>query len=134
MLIGNKKYSKTLLFWIEKSRNFFQAIKEALAKVINLVHPVQDAIISFTTDVSDSEIDGVLHQIINREKQPLRFFYRNLTPIERKFSAYDQEMFSICTAIKQFKHALKERSFTIFTDEKPLAITFNQNLNKTSTR
>lgn len=134
MLIVNKKYSKTLLFCIEKSRNFFQAIKEALAKAINLVHPVQDAIISLTTDVSDSEIGGVLHQIINREKQPLRFFYRNLTPIERKFSAYDREMFSICTVIKQFKHSLKERSLTIFTDEKPPVIAFKQNLNKTSTR
>lgn len=52
------------------SRNFFQAIKEALAKAINLVHPVQDAIISLITDVSDSEIGGVLYQVINREKQP----------------------------------------------------------------
>lgn len=130
MLIGNKKYSKTLLFWIEKSQNIFQTIKEALAKAINLVPPcsrcnylINNGCIWFRNQRSFRSN----HQ---SWKLPLRFFYRNLTPIERKFSAYDREMFCICTAIKQFKHAFKERSFTIFTDEKTLFIAFKQNWTK----
>ncbi|GFS95579.1 reverse transcriptase domain-containing protein [Nephila pilipes] len=90
--------------------------------------------ISLTTDASDIAVGAVLHQFVENEKQPSNFFSRTLTPAQRKYSVYDRELLDIYMAIKHFKYILEGRSFTIYTDHKPITFAFLQDLEKASPR
>ena len=51
---------------------------------------------------------------------PLAFFSRKSSDSERKYSAFDRELLASYSAIKHFRHFLESRSFTFYTDHKPL--------------
>lgn len=57
-----------------------------------------------------------------------------LSKSQQKFSTYDRELLAIYTAVKRFQHMLEGRSFTIYTDQKPLIYAFKQKPDKCSPR
>ena len=133
LLVGSKK-GKEPVNWTEEARDAFSKSKRALAKATLLAHPVPGAPISIVVDASDFAIGGVLQQCVSNAWQPLAFYTKSLTTTERKYSAYDRELYAIYSAIKRFRHMIEGRNFTIFTDHKPITFAFNQNLDKCSPR
>lgn len=71
---------------------------------------------------------AILQQHINGNWQPLAFFSRKFNIAQMKYSPYDRELLAIYAAVKNFKHMLEGRIFTIYTDHKPLIFVFNQDL------
>ena len=134
MIKNHKKNSKKKLTWSKQSEDAFISLKDSLCNATELVHPIPNAELSLTTDASDTALGAVLHQLVDNHKQPLSFFSRTLSPTQVKYSAYDRELLAIYLAIKHFKHLLEGRSFTIYTDHKPLIFAFQQDLNKASPR
>ncbi|WP_333765292.1 Ty3/Gypsy family RNase HI domain-containing protein, partial [Streptomyces sp. IBSBF 2390] len=64
----------------------------------------------------------------------MSFYSKKLTKAQSNYSTYDRELTAIFQAIKFFRYFLDGRSFTVFTDHKPLTFAFRQNLEKASPR
>ena len=52
--------------------------------------------------------------------KPLPFFSRQLRKPERNYAAFDRELLGIHLAIMQFRYFLEGRTFTVYTDHKPI--------------
>ncbi|GFU34035.1 transposon Tf2-6 polyprotein [Trichonephila clavipes] len=120
-----KKDSKPLN-WSSEAITAFQRCKQALADAALLAHPSPSAPLALHVDASDYAIGGALHQVVDSELQPLAFFSRKLTSSEKSYSAYDRELLAIYWAIRYFRYMLEARTFTVFTDHKPLTYAFRQ--------
>ena len=56
----------------------------------------------------------------DKDWSPLGFFSKKLSPAQEKWSAFDRELWACFSGIRHFWFILDGRSFTIFTDHKPL--------------
>ena len=83
-----------------------------------LVHPDPDASLSLTTDESDVAVGAVLSQ--GSRQDPIAFYSKKLSNAEKNHSAFDRELLALYLSVKHFRNSLEGRSFTIFTDHKPL--------------
>ena len=108
---------KSLLLWSKQQLSAFQAAKDALQRSVLLHHPDPSAPLSLTTDASDVAVGAVLAQADDR---PVSFYSKKLSDAERKYSTFDRELLAVFLAIKHFRHVLEGRSFTVYTDHKPL--------------
>ena len=134
-LHGNKKKNdKTIINWTPELVESFERCKSSLCDAVLLSHPVQGAPLALLVDASDSGIGAVVEQHIEGSWKPLSFFSRKLSEAQRKYSAYDRELLAIYEAVKHFRHLLEGRTFTIYTDHKPITFAFRQNPGKASPR
>ena len=85
----------------------FQHAKSALYDATMLAHPITNAPIAITTDVSDIGLGATLEQYVNNNWQPLAFYSRQLRDAERKYSTYDRELLAIYLAIRHFRYFLE---------------------------
>jgi putative transposase len=67
-------------------------------------------------------IGEVFHQCPKGQslRQPLCFFFRKLEASQAEWSVFERELYACVESIRHFRFILKGRSFTIFTDHKPL--------------
>ncbi len=98
------------------------AAKAALGRATWLGHPDPEARLALHMDASSSHICVALHQQPKGHSiwQPLGFFSRKLEVAQAKWSASDRELLACVEGIRHFRFILEGRSFTIFTDHKPL--------------
>ncbi|GFT92055.1 hypothetical protein NPIL_676931 [Nephila pilipes] len=122
---GAKKNDRTPILWSEDSAAAFEKCKKDLAEATVLYHPSADASLAIVVDASDTAVGAALHQQTSKGWQPLAFFSKTLSPAQRSYSAYDRELLAAYMAIKYFRHMVEGRSFTLFTDHKPLVYAFN---------
>ncbi len=110
------------LTWIPEMEAGFVAAKVALSKATWLGHPNPTATLALHVDASASHIGAALHQRPQGHStwQPLGFFSRKLEASQAKWSAFDRELLACVEGIRHFQIILEGRSFTIFTDHKPL--------------
>ena len=99
----------------------FSTAKRALAETAMLVHLQCNAPTALTVDASDTVIGVVLEQQINGTWCPIAFFNRQLRPPE-KSTALLIGSFSVYLGMRNFRLLLEGRSFTVFTDHKPLTL------------
>ncbi|KAK3797489.1 hypothetical protein RRG08_040971 [Elysia crispata] len=109
-----------IIHWTNDTCEPFTSSKAALADATRLSHPKSGASISLTSDASDQAVGAVLEQYVDGFWQPLAFFSKQLRLPEQKYSTFDRELLALYLAIQHFKYLLEERSFTMFTDHKPL--------------
>merc|ERR1712020_624705 len=117
--LAGKPRPKTL-DWSDDMVRSFEATKEALANAAMLHHPVQGAPTALTSDASDTALGAVLEQRTGNVWKPLAFFSRQLKKPERNYGTFDRELLGIHEAIKHFRYFLEGRTFTVFTDHKPI--------------
>lgn len=108
------------VYWTSQAREIFTNIKEALATVTLLFHPLKDVPLSIMADASNVAIGAVLQQSVDGHYQPISYFSRKLSSTESHYSTFDWELLAVCAAIRHFKHYVEGCKFTIFTDHKPL--------------
>jgi hypothetical protein len=110
------------IVWQPQMEKSFHDIKEALAEVTMLAHPLSHAHLSIAVDSSASHVGACLQQRRpgGTAWEPLGFFSRKLEPAQVKYSAFDCELLACYLGIRQFRYMLVGRHFTIFTDHKPL--------------
>ncbi|GFW62266.1 hypothetical protein TNCV_4421531 [Trichonephila clavipes] len=133
-LKGAKRNDRTPILWSEESAAAFEKCKKDLADATVLHHPSADASFAIVVDASDTAVGAALHQQISKGWQPLAFFSKTLSPAQRRYSAYDRELLAAYMAIKYFRHMVEGRSFTLFTDHKPLVYAFKQKEDKYTPR
>ena len=112
----------------------FRDTKSALANFTMLMYPRYDAHTSLTVDASDMAVGGVIEQKINNKWQPLAFFSKQLRKPEQRYSAFDRELLALYLAIRHFRYLLEARTFTAFTDHKPLTFAMSKRSEPCSAR
>jgi cleavage and polyadenylation specificity factor subunit 1 len=120
-LRGNRAATEPLQ-WTPAMEEAFQAAKRCLAEATWLAHPHPRARLALHVDASASHVGAALHQ---REPggaswRPLGFFSKKLDSAQVKWSTFDRELLACVASIRHFRYILEGRSFTIFTDHKPL--------------
>ena len=133
LLQGNIK-GKTPVNWNPEAQVAFEHCKEGLAQAALLAHPEPDATLALVCDASEFTVGAALHQQINGGWEPLGFFSKKLSSTEKKYGAYDRELLAIYLAVKYFRDMVEARTFTIFTDHKPITFAFRQKPDKCSPR
>lgn len=133
LLQGNVK-GKTPVNWTTEAIKAFEATKESLAQATLLAHPQINAQLAIFSDASDFAIGASLQQRVDNAWQPLDFFSKKLSPAEAKYGAYDRELLAIYLAVKHFRHMVEGRSFTIYTDHKPITFAFHKKDHQSSPR
>ena len=120
------KFRNKELVWNDDAAAAFAATKKALEDAVMLGHPDPDAELALFTDASDRAIGASLNQRVSGQWQPLGFFARKLTPVQRsaRYSAYSRELLAIKESIKHFRTQVEGRHFVVFTDHKPLTFAF----------
>ena len=112
----------------------FNAAKEALANAVNLQHFDSNASLSLAVDASDVALGAVLQQRTSHDWLPLAFFSQRLSPTESQYSTFGRELLAVYSAIRHFRHVLEGRTFTVFTDHKPLTFAIKARTDKHSPR
>ncbi len=108
------------LTWTPDLQTAFVAAKVALEGAVPLAFPLPAARLSLAVDASESHVGGVLQQFGKHGWQPLAFFSKKLSVAQVKYSAFDRELLAMYLAVRQFRFMLEGRTFTIFTDHRPL--------------
>lgn len=134
MLAGSRiKGSQPITLTPEMVKSF-EDCKSSLSQATLLSHPDSSAELAIVTDASDSAIGAVLQQRKGEVWQPLAFFSRKLKDSQKKYSPYDRELLAVYEAIKYFRYMVEARTFSVFTDHKPLSFAFLLNRDKCSPR
>ena len=115
------------LKWSDELDEAFTTAKEALAQATMLVHPHADKPTALTVDASGTAVGAVLEQNSDgSDWKPVAFFSRKLRPAEQNYSAFDRELLAAYLAFRHFRYFLEGRSFTLFTDHKPLTFAISK--------
>ena len=115
------------LKWSDELDEAFTTAKEALAQATMLVHPHADNPTTLTVDASGKAVGTVFEQNSDgSDWKPVAFFSRKRRPAEQKYSAFDRELLAVYLAIRHFRYFLGGRSFTLFTDHKPLTVAISK--------
>ena len=112
----------------------FNDAKSALANAVSLQYFDSTAELSLSVDASNIAIGAVLQQSIRGIWHPIAFFSRRLSPTEANYSTFGRELLAIYAAIRHFRHVVKGRVFTIFTDHKPLTFALQTRTDRHSPR
>ncbi|GBN61404.1 Retrovirus-related Pol polyprotein from transposon opus [Araneus ventricosus] len=133
-LKGTKKKDKSKIPWTKEAKEKFEQCKKDLANATLLSFPNPDSPLFLFNDASDYAVGSVLQKFEEDCWKPLAFFSKKLTNAQKRYSTYDRELLGIYLSIKQFKHILEGRQFTIYADQKPLMFAFQQKNEKASPR
>jgi hypothetical protein len=121
--------------WTRETQGAFDALKKAIRSAPVLAMPNVDLAFTVTTDASNYAIGAVLSQDGPDGEHPVAFMSKTLSDVERKYSAYDKEMFAILEAIRLWRPYLSYDKFLVLTDHAPLTRLFKQKeLNQRQTR
>jgi cleavage and polyadenylation specificity factor subunit 1 len=112
----------------------FEEGKASLSCATLLAHHNPATPLALVTDASSPAMGALLQQLADNAWQPLIFFSKKLNATQQKYSAYDCELLAACEIVKYFRHMLESRHFALFTDHKPITFTFQQKLDRCSTR
>ncbi|XP_020683016.1 uncharacterized protein LOC110100003 [Dendrobium catenatum] len=102
--------------WGADQQQSFEAIKEALTTAPILALPSFDIPFMVDTDASSIGIGAVLSQM----GKPIAFFSEKLCPARSKWAAYEQELYAIIRALKQWESYLLHQDFVLCSDNKAL--------------
>ena len=125
-MLSQPKCSRQALRWNEEAEEAFSAIKTKLASATLLAFPVLGAETQVMVDALTSAVGGVLQQVIDDNAKPLAFFSKALNSAQVNYFVFDWELLAMCLSSRHFRYFLEGRTFTLFTDHKPLvsAVTF----------
>ncbi|PKU62072.1 RNA-directed DNA polymerase [Dendrobium catenatum] len=110
--------------WTESQNDSFLAVKRALSTAPVLALPDFEKPFVVETDASLTGVGAVLMQL----DRPVEYFSEKLCPARQKWSVYEQELYAVVRALKQWEHYLLHQDFVLHSDHKALQYINNQKL------
>ena len=126
--------ARSTISWTDDLVSVFSNAKKALAEATLLFHPKPDAPTAIMSDASDIAVGAVLQQFIDNQWKPIAYFSHKLTPTEARYSTYDRELLAVYLSIRHFRHFVEGRTFSVYTDHKPLTYSMFTKSDKRSPR
>ncbi|PKU63286.1 RNA-directed DNA polymerase [Dendrobium catenatum] len=102
--------------WNQEQQTSFDNIKAALTSAPVLAIPDFHKPFSVDTDASAIGVGAVLSQ----EDRPIEFFSEKLSPTRQNWSVYEQELYAVVRALKQWEHYLIHQDFVLSSDNRAL--------------
>jgi transposase InsO family protein len=115
-----KRAKHDQLVWDVQLDKEFLEVKGAAAGAETLYHFEEGLEIILRTDASDFAVGGVLTQLDGKEERPILFLSKKLSKTQRNYSVSDKEMVAIFFCIKSAHQLLAGRTFTVYSDHRPL--------------
>ncbi len=113
--------------WEATQTKAFEEAKSMLTSSCLLTHYDQNRELTLTCDDSPYGIGAVLaHKMDDGLEKPVAFASRSLAPAEKRYAQLDKEALAIIFGVKKFHQYLAGRSFTIYSDHKPLQHLFSE--------
>ena len=106
--------------WTADCQGAFEFLRDALCAEPIMCHPNFTQHFMLYTDASLMAVGAVLAQEVDGLERVVAYASRSLTMAERRWSTYDRELWAIVWAVRNFRHYLGLRPFTIVTDHRPL--------------
>jgi hypothetical protein len=89
--------------WNESEGAAFQAIKDAVTRELVLILPDEFRPYRLKANSSDFASGAVLSQVGSNEKwQPVTFYSKSLSPVQRNYEIHDKEMLAIIQALEEW--------------------------------
>ncbi|KAK3090931.1 hypothetical protein FSP39_015821 [Pinctada imbricata] len=106
--------------WSVECNQNFDKLKELLTSAPILSFPDRYGKFILDTDASANAIGAVLSQVQNNEEKVIAYASKTLNKAQRNYCTTKRELFAVVHFIRQFKHYLYGRRFTLRTDHAPL--------------
>ncbi|XP_020700689.2 uncharacterized protein LOC110112721 [Dendrobium catenatum] len=117
--------------WAEPQQQAFEQVKAAISSAPVLALPDFDKPFTVDTDASAIGVGAVLSQ----SDKPVAFFSEKLSASRQKWAAYEQELYAIVRALKQWEQYLLHQDFILCSDNKALSyINSQKNINRMHAR
>ena len=115
-----KEVIKQPFNWTEEDHKAFETLRTHLVTPPILAFPDFNAEFLLFTDACDYGIGAILSQIQNGKEVVIAYASRQLRGPELKYPTVEKEALAVVFAIKQFKHYLTDKPFTVISDHRPL--------------
>ena len=113
--------------WTEAQREAFKTAKQQLTAPCLLAHYNPDKELTLSCDASPYGLGAVLSQpATDGSEKPVAFASHSLNTAEKKYAQLEKEGLAIVFGVKKFNQYLLGRSFTIYSDHKPLQHLFSE--------
>ncbi|HVX00319.1 MAG TPA: reverse transcriptase domain-containing protein, partial [Candidatus Babeliaceae bacterium] len=106
--------------WKEAQQNAFDILKRAISSAPILIAPDDTKPYVVNTDASGYAVGAALSQDQGRGLQPVAFMSKKMLPAERRYAVPEQELLAVICALKEWRHYLHGRKFTVITDHQSL--------------
>ena len=116
----HKDVSKKPFTWTEIDQAAFETLRTCLTTSPILAYPNFDLEFLLFTDACDYGIGAVLSQIQEEKEVVIAYFSRQLKSPELKYATVEKEALAVVEAIKNFRHYLLDKPFTVISDHRPL--------------
>lgn len=120
LIPGNRKNDTRKLEWCDEARAAFEDCKRSIASAALLHYPDPGKRMGLMVDASNTSAGAVLQQFDNGQWYPLGFFSQKFSEAQTKYSTFGRELTAMKLAVQYFRYLIEGRSFTIFTDHRPL--------------
>ena len=111
---------RTKFCWTPIHQTAFNKLKELLTTAPILAYPDNNAKFILDTDASSCGLGAVLSQVQNGEEKVIAYASRTLNKHQAKYCTTYKELLAVITFIRQFRHFLWGRHFTVRTDHASL--------------
>ncbi|XP_039306036.1 uncharacterized protein LOC113003495 isoform X1 [Solenopsis invicta] len=119
--LHNLLQKNQIFTWTEKCQKSFEKIKHMLCTKPVLAIFDQDLPINIYTDACLIGVGAVLKQVQpDGKEKPVAYFSKKLNEAQKKKKAIYLECLTIKEAVKYWQYWLINKSFTVFSDHKPL--------------
>jgi hypothetical protein len=106
--------------WKEAQQQAFDELKRAVSTGPVLIIPDDTIPYVVTTDASGYAIGATLSQDQGNGSQPIAFLSKKMLAAEKNYPVHEQELLAVICALKEWRHYLHGRKFTIITDHQSL--------------
>ena len=106
--------------WTEACRIAYETLKSSLISDNILAYPIENGDFILDTDASLHGIGAVLSQVQCGEAKVIAYASRTLNKSQQRYCTTYRELLAVVTFIKQFRHYLWGRKFTVRSDHSSL--------------
>ena len=114
------KLAPSRVIWTEERELAFQTICMHISEACTLSIPLPEDVFSLVTDASGLGIGAMLPVWRDEQWEAVAFFIHQTRDAEQRYSATELEALALVESIRHFSYYLYRKSFTVYTDHKPL--------------